>query len=111
MNSQQSNTLQEASIYEALRDCYDPEIPVDIVSLGLVYGVTIVDDWVGVKMTLTSPGCPASNVISEQVKERVKKIPGVGDADVRIVWQPEWKPTMMSDEAKMKLGMNKERET
>jgi metal-sulfur cluster biosynthetic enzyme len=107
MDSQQSNSLLETTIYEALRDCYDPEIPVDIVSLGLVYGVTIVDDWVGVKMTLTSPGCPASNMISEQVKERLKKIPGVGDADVRIVWQPEWKQSMMSDEAKKKLGLNK----
>lgn len=107
MDKEQTGTIQEESIYEALRDCYDPEIPVDIVSLGLVYGITIVDDWVGVKMTLTSPGCPASSMISEQVKARVKKVPGVGDADVRIVWQPEWKPSMMSEEAKKKLGVNK----
>ncbi len=107
MDSQQTSTIQEASIYEALRECYDPEIPVEIVSLGLVYGVTIVDDWVGVKMTLTAPGCPASSMISEQVKERVKKVPGVADADVRIVWQPEWKPSMMSEEARKKLGVNK----
>lgn len=97
----------EATIYEALKECYDPEIPVDIVNLGLVYGVTIVDDWVGVKMTLTSPGCPASSMISSQVKERLKKIPGVADADVRIVWQPECNPERMSDEAKRKLGWNK----
>ena len=103
MDATQPNGLEKETIYEALKDCYDPEIPVDIVNLGLVYGVTIVDDWVGVKMTLTSPGCPASNMISEQVKERLKKIPGVGEADVRIVWQPEWKPSMMSDEAKKKL--------
>ena len=106
MSTQQPGTIQEESIFEALRECYDPEIPVDIVSLGLVYGVTIVDDWVGVKMTLTSPGCPASSMISEQVKTRVKRVPGVGDADVRIVWQPEWKPSMMSEEAKKKLGVN-----
>lgn len=103
MNEPQANFLHEEIIYEALKDCYDPEIPVDIVNLGLVYGVTIVDDWVGVKMTLTSPGCPASTMISQQVKDRLKKIPGVGDADVRIVWQPEWKPSMMSDDAKKKL--------
>ena len=103
MDATQLNGLEKETIYEALKDCYDPEIPIDIVNLGLVYGVTIVDDWVGVKMTLTSPGCPASNMISEQVKERLKKIPGVGEADVRIVWQPEWKPSMMSDEAKKKL--------
>ena len=60
-----------------MRECYDPKEPVDIVSLGLVYGVTIVDDWVAARMTLTSPGCPASNVISQQVKERLKKVPNV----------------------------------
>jgi metal-sulfur cluster biosynthetic enzyme len=102
-----NSKVSEAAIYEALKDCYDPEIPVDIVNLGLVYGVTIVDDWVGVKMTLTSPGCPASNMISMQVKERLRKITGVGDADVRIVWQPEWNPSMMTEEAKKRLGWNK----
>ncbi len=105
MKSNQATGITEENIYSALRECYDPEVPVDIVSLGLVYGVTIVDDWVGVKMTLTSPGCPASNAISQQVKERLKKVPGVGDADVRIVWQPEWNASRMSDEAKKKLGM------
>mgnify|MGYP001251255722 CR=1 FL=1 len=105
MKSNLATAITEESIYGALRECYDPEVPVDIVSLGLVYGITIVDDWVGVKMTLTSPGCPASNIISQQVKERLKKVPGVGDADVRIVWQPEWNANRMSDEAKKKLGM------
>ena len=108
MDSNQATAISEENIYSALRECYDPEIPVDIVSLGLVYGITIVDDWVGVKMTLTSPGCPASNSISQQVKERLKKVPGVGDADVRIVWQPEWNASRMSDEAKKKLGMKEE---
>jgi metal-sulfur cluster biosynthetic enzyme len=105
VNQKSHQDITEQAVYEALRECNDPEIPVDIVSLGLVYGVTIVDDWVGVKMTLTSPGCPASNFISQQVKDRLKKIPGVGDADVRIVWQPEWNPGRMSDEAKKKLGV------
>ena len=105
MKNNQSIAVTEESIYNALRECYDPEVPVDIVSLGLVYGVTIVDDWVGVKMTLTSPGCPASNMISQQVKECVKKVPGVGDADVRIVWQPEWDASRMSEEARQKLGV------
>ena len=107
MEDIQKSSITKEAVYDALKDCYDPEIPVDIVSLGLVYGVTIVDDWVGVKMTLTSPGCPASTMISEDVKQRVKKIPGVGDADVRIVWQPEWKPAMMSEEARRKLASNK----
>jgi metal-sulfur cluster biosynthetic enzyme len=104
MEDGQKSTITEEAVYEALKGCYDPEIPIDIVNLGLVYGVTIVDDWVGVKMTLTSPGCPASEMISEDVKKRVRQIPGVGDADVRIVWQPEWSPEKMSDEAKKKLG-------
>lgn len=107
MEEIQKSGITKEAVYEALRDCYDPEIPVDVVSLGLIYGVTIVDDWVGVKMTLTTPGCPASTMISEDVKQRVKKIPGVGDADVRIVWQPEWKPAMMSEEARRKLASNK----
>jgi metal-sulfur cluster biosynthetic enzyme len=110
MEEEQKSTITEEAVYEALKGCYDPEIPVDIVNLGLVYGVTIVDDWVGVKMTLTSPGCPASTTISEDVKQRVRQVPGVGDADVRIVWQPEWKPSMMSEEARKKLGWNKESE-
>jgi metal-sulfur cluster biosynthetic enzyme len=105
VKNNQATTITEEAVYGALQECYDPEVPVDIVSLGLVYGVTIVDDWVGVKMTLTSPGCPASNAISQQVKERLKKIPGVGDADVRIVWQPEWNASRMNEEAKKKLGV------
>lgn len=107
MNETQTIALTENQVLESLKDCYDPEIPVNIVDLGLIYGITIVDDWVGVKMTLTSPGCPASTMISEQVKERVKKVPGVGDVDVRIVWQPEWTPARMTDEARNKLGWNK----
>lgn len=107
MNMQSSSVITEEHVYEALRECYDPEIPIDIVNLGLVYGITIVDDWVGVKMTLTSPGCPASNMISQQVKDRLKKVPGIGDADVRIVWQPEWTPNRMSEEARKKLGVHK----
>ena len=107
MNETQTIALTENQVLESLKDCYDPEIPVNLVDLGLIYGITIVDDWVGVKMTLTSPGCPASTMISEQVKERVKKVPGVGDVDVRIVWQPEWTPARMTDEARNKLGWNK----
>lgn len=100
MNTQ----VSETAIYDALKECYDPEVPVDIVDLGLVYGVTIVDHWVGVKMTLTSPGCPASEMISQQVKERLRKLPRVIDADVRIVWQPEWSQDRISEKAKKNLG-------
>ena len=74
--------VTEEQVYEALRDCYDPEIPVNVVDLGLIYEVKIIDDWVGVKMTLTAPGCPAHSFISQNVQSRLKKIPGVEKADV-----------------------------
>lgn len=92
-------------VYAALRQCYDPEIPVDIVSLGLVYGVTIVDDWVGVKMTLTTPGCGLADQIAQNVKRQLRSIPGVQDCDVRLVWNPPWTSSRMSPEARAKLGL------
>jgi metal-sulfur cluster biosynthetic enzyme len=106
MNEQKTATITEGQVYEALKECYDPEIPVNLVDLGLIYDVKIIDEWVGVKMTLTTPGCGMSGMISQNVKNRVLRIPGVKDADVRIVWDPAWSPTRMSDEAKKKLGMN-----
>lgn len=101
----QKVAITEDQIYAALRECYDPEIPVNIVELGLVYDVKIIDDWVGVKMTLTSPGCGMSGIISQNVRNRVMSVPGVKDADVRIVWQPAWSPSMMSEEARKRLGI------
>ncbi|MFZ4618922.1 MAG: metal-sulfur cluster assembly factor [Bacteroidota bacterium] len=95
--------ITKERIYAALKDVYDPEIPVSIVDLGLVYDVKIIDDWVGVKMTLTSQGCGLSTQIANNVRERVAALQGVADADVRIVWQPAWNPSMMSEEAKKKV--------
>lgn len=97
--------ITNEQVYDALRECYDPEIPVNIVDLGLVYGVTIVDDWVGVKMTLTTPGCGMADAIVSKVRERIKQIPGVRDGDVRLVWQPPWDPALMSPRAKEQLGV------
>ena len=102
--SDQTVTLQEDVIYSALRECYDPELPVNLVDLGLIYDVKIVDDWVGVKMTLTTPGCGMSGMIAQDVKNRVMRLPGVKEADVRIVWEPAWTPERMSPEAKKRLG-------
>lgn len=99
------NEVTEVVVYEALKECYDPEVPVNIVDLGLVYGVTIVDDWVGVKMTLTTPGCGLADVIADKVRDRLKKIPGVSEGDVRLVWQPAWHPGLMSEEAKKQLNV------
>jgi metal-sulfur cluster biosynthetic enzyme len=106
MDQQNNATLSEETVYEALKECYDPEIPVNLVDLGLIYDVKIIDEWVGVKMTLTTPGCGMSGMISQNVKNRVLRIPGVKDADVRIVWDPAWSPTRMSPEARKKLGIN-----
>lgn len=101
--SKQQIVITKEAVYAALKDVFDPEIPVSIVDLGLVYDVKIIDDWVGVKMTLTSQGCGLSTQIANNVRERVAALPGVSDADVRIVWQPAWNPSMMSDEAKKKV--------
>jgi metal-sulfur cluster biosynthetic enzyme len=100
----QTSPVTEAQIYEALKECYDPEIPVNLVDLGLIYDVQIENDWVGVKMTLTTPGCGMSGMISQSVRARVLGIPGVKSADVRIVWEPAWSPARMSPEARKKLG-------
>lgn len=99
--------VSEEQVFEALRECYDPEVPVNIVDLGLVYGVTIVDDWVGVKMTLTTPGCGMADAITNKVRERIKQIPGVSDGDVRLVWHPSWHPGLMSEHAKKQLGIDR----
>ena len=96
--------ITQVLVYEALRECYDPELPVNIVELGLVYDVKIIDDWVGVKMTLTTPGCGMSGQIATMVRERMLDIPGVHEADVRLVWDPPWNASMMSPEARKKLG-------
>jgi metal-sulfur cluster biosynthetic enzyme len=96
--------ITKEDVYTALKEVYDPEIPVSIVDLGLVYDVKIIDNWVGIKMTLTAPGCGMANMIAQSARERVKKLEGVSDADVRIVWDPQWNPSMMSEAAKVKLG-------
>ncbi len=98
--------VTEQQVYEALKNVFDPEIPVSIVDLGLVYDVKIIDDWVGVKMTLTTPGCGMGQAIATNVRERVLTLDGVNEADVRIVWEPPWNASMMTDTAKKKLGMS-----
>jgi metal-sulfur cluster biosynthetic enzyme len=97
--------VTQEQVYEVLRDCYDPELPVNIVDLGLVYDVAVQDDNVKVVMTLTARGCPAHTFISESVRVRVAKIPGVKSADVQVVWDPPWDISRMSDAAKKRLGM------
>lgn len=98
-----SEELSVNRVIDALRSCYDPEIPVNIVDLGLVYGVTIENHNVKIQMTLTAMGCPASAYLSHQVKELVERIPGVVSADVDIVWDPPWTPDKMSAAARERL--------
>ena len=92
-------------VYEALRNCYDPELPVNLVDLGLIYDVKVDDDNVNVVMTLTARGCPAHSFISEQVREEVAKIAGVKSANVQVVWDPPWNISRLSDAAKLQLGL------
>ena len=93
------------SVIAALRDIFDPEIPVNIYDLGLIYGVDIADGHVTVSMTLTTPHCPVAETMPGEVEMRVMNVPGVATAEVNLVWDPAWDPGKMSDEAKLELGM------
>ena len=90
--------LNEEQIYEALRDVYDPEIPVNIVDLGLVYGVDIEESDVKVKMTLTFAGCGMGPYIAQQAEWRIAEIDDVGDVEVDMVFEPPWNPDMISED-------------
>lgn len=97
--------LYEA-IVEALKEIYDPEIPVNIYELGLIYGVEVTEDGhAAVTMTLTTPNCPVAESMPAEVELRVSAVPGVATADVNLVWDPPWDPMKMSDEARLELGM------
>jgi FeS assembly SUF system protein len=96
----------EREVIEALRTCYDPEIPVDIYELGLIYGVTMAPSGVvEVRMTLTSPNCPAAQALPAEVERKVREVPGVTDAKVEVVFDPPWDSCKMSDTAKLRLGL------
>lgn len=97
--------MTEEKVWEALKGCYDPEIPVNIVDLGLVYEVKVEDGDVRVKMTMTAPGCPLSAWIARQAEDAVRSLEGVKDVHVELVWDPPWTPDRMSEEAKRTLGL------
>jgi len=97
--------LQQAVI-DALKEIYDPEIPVNIYDLGLIYGVDVDDESdVTVTMTLTTPHCPVAETMPGEVELRAASVPGIRDAEVNLVWDPPWGPNLMSDEARLELGM------
>lgn len=96
--------VNKDEVMTVLKKCYDPEIPINIVDLGLVYDVDIVEEKVQVRMTLTAPGCPASAYIGSDVKRKIESLPGVKEATVQIVWDPPWTPESMSETAKKQFG-------
>jgi len=97
--------LIQAQVIEAIRTCYDPEIPVNIYELGLIYDVMVSGDAaVLVRMTLTSPHCPAAQVLPREVETKAKSVPGVRSAKAEVVWDPPWNPSMMSEAAKLEMG-------
>jgi len=96
----------EAAIVEALQTIYDPEIPVNIYELGLIYGVEVSEDGrAEVRMTLTAPACPVAGAIVEEVAEKTGRVQGVSTSHVELVWDPPWTPERMSEAAKLELGM------
>ena len=95
---------RERLITENLKQIYDPEIPMNIVDLGLIYAFEWKGDDVTLRMTLTSPGCPVAGILAEEVKAAIEKVPGVKAATVEMVWEPPWTPDRMSDFAKHQFG-------
>jgi probable FeS assembly SUF system protein SufT len=109
-NKGSAERVNEKEVWEQLRTVYDPEIPVNIVDLGLVYDCQIVTDQeagtkVEVKMTLTAPGCGMGPAIAQDARSKILTIPGVDEADVELVWDPPWNQYMISEAGKMKLGL------
>ncbi len=93
-------------IVAALRTVYDPEIPVNIYDLGLVYGIDVSDDGrVDVRMTLTAPGCPVAGSLPGGVEERLEEVAGVREANVELIWEPTWDPDALSEDVKLQLGL------
>ncbi len=96
----------EARVIEALRTCYDPEIPVDVYELGLIYDVeTNAAGKVDIRMTLTSPACPVAGTLPPDIESKVRSVDGVTEAKVEVVWDPPWTPDRMSEAAKLQLDM------
>jgi FeS assembly SUF system protein len=95
----------EDQIVEVLKTIYDPEIPVNIYELGLIYDVAVEGDHAEVKMTLTSPACPVAGSLPGEVEDRIRGVHGIESATVEVVWDPVWNPGMMSEAARLELGM------
>lgn len=102
----QTDDLIKEQVIAALRTCFDPEIPVNIYELGLIYKIDVTpENTVHIQMTLTSPACPVAGSLPPDVEEKVKSIPGVMNATVEVVWEPPWTPEKMSEAARLQLNM------
>jgi probable FeS assembly SUF system protein SufT len=108
-SAQPTGPVSEGQVWEVLKTCYDPEIPVNIVDLGLVYDLQIEQGAEGAKvavqMTLTAAGCGMGPVIAREAQQKISQLGGVADADVQVVWDPPWSPDKISEAGKKKLGM------
>ncbi|WP_340820174.1 metal-sulfur cluster assembly factor [Methanolobus sp. WCC4] len=98
--------VTEEEVMDVLRECYDPEIPINIVDLGFVRSIDIEDEKVRIKLTLTTPGCPMHGAIGDDVRKKVLGIEGVKDVEVKFVFDTRWTPDEMSDEAKKRMGFD-----
>lgn len=105
MSEMDPNAVRE-KVIEAIRTCYDPEIPVNIYDLGLIYDTHVEPTGVvNVKMTLTSPGCPAARTLPGEVEDKVRRVPQVTDVKLEVVWDPPWDKSRMSEAALLQLGL------
>jgi FeS assembly SUF system protein len=103
---EETRTKIEEDVVKMLKTVYDPEIPVDVYNLGLVYNIEVNDNFeVNIEMTLTAPGCPVADYILEDIREKVESIEQVKAANVNLVFEPAWDKDMISDEAKLELGL------
>lgn len=97
--------VTKATIIETLKEVYDPEIPINIVDLGLIYDVQITENNVQIRMTLTAPHCPLAGFMQEDVRKKLEKIEGIGKVKVELVWDPPWSPERLSPDIKAEFGM------
>jgi FeS assembly SUF system protein len=105
--TQEEKSIAEQRIIEVLKTVYDPEIPVNIYELGLIYRIEVLDDGtVDIDMTFTAPSCPQADYILEDVRQKVETLDGVTSANVQLVFEPEWDMSMMSEEARVELGFD-----
>jgi FeS assembly SUF system protein len=106
MEQEQKTLSLEEQIVDVIKTCYDPEIPVNIYDLGLVYEIDVKPEGrVDIRMTLTAPACPVAGEMPGVVEDRVMQVPGVSEVRVDLVWDPPWDRAMLSDEAKLQLGL------